>query len=93
MAALVMAKVSDLFPGTDVTGCVIIAGGFAAVISLAIGLGPLVARLPLPWLNANEKRRQYAVIIAIGLIVVLIFSLLWVLLGPSIAPHFGQVTR
>lgn len=93
LAALLIARISRLFPEIDPAAWAITVGGFAVLIAIVIKAEPLISRLPIPFIGASENRRQYAIIIVIFLICALLLALLWDLLGPAIAPHFGQAVR
>ena len=93
MGALVITKVGDLFPAIDDIGWTIMVAGFLIMTGTGVVLEPLIARLPLRWVNANEDRRIAVIIVALTLLVILALNLLWPVIGHFFAPHFGEMAH
>ncbi|HUX83395.1 MAG TPA: hypothetical protein VMV35_11230 [Halothiobacillus sp.] len=93
LASLVFQKVAETFPAMDALGWAMAGALFVVMVFLAIQLDNWVARRPWVWINANEERRQYLMIITVGVLVALTIYLAWGALGPHLAAHFGSPSR
>ncbi|MBU0480789.1 MAG: hypothetical protein KKG47_06790 [Proteobacteria bacterium] len=91
MAALVAAKVGDVFPAMDTIAWLFVVVGFGVWIFIAMRLEAWIEKLRPG--RFSEDQRIWLAIIAAFILGGLLIYLGWNLIGQYFTPHFGAAVR